>query len=138
MTTVPELPAFLYDGDCSFCSSCARFIDTWIPTGATVVPWQWTSIDELGVTIDEVDTGVVWVTSTTSHTNGPEGIADLLRASHRKVWHPAGWLLGRRPVLWVAWPVYRWIARNRHRMPGGTAQCSLPQAQRYPVEADAD
>jgi len=33
-------------------------------------------------------------------------------------------------VLWAAWPMYRWIARNRHRLPGGTATCSLPQAER--------
>lgn len=136
MATAPDLPAFLYDGDCAFCSSCARFIEEHIPTGATVVPWQWTPIDELGVTIDEVDTGVVWVTSPTHRTHGPEAIADLLRASHRAVWRPAGWLLGRRAVLWIARPVYRWIARNRHRMPGGTAQCSLPQAQRHVAVAD--
>ena len=34
------------------------------------------------------------------------------------------------PVRLAAWPVYRWIADHRHLLPGGTAACSLPQAQR--------
>ena len=45
-------------------------------------------------------------------------------------WRPLGRLLGLAPVRAAAWPVYRWIARNRHRLPGGTAACSLPQAER--------
>jgi hypothetical protein len=28
------------------------------------------------------------------------------------------------------WPLYRLISRNRHKLPGGTAACSLPQAER--------
>ena len=34
------------------------------------------------------------------------------------------------PLGLLAWPVYRWIAGHRHLLPGGTAACSLPQAQR--------
>ena len=69
-------------------------------------------------------------------------IADLLRgatgASGRLLWRPAGAVLGLRPITALAWPVYRWVARNRHRMPGGTAACALPPnhpgAQRKPAK----
>ena len=47
-------------------------------------------------------------------------------AAGRVLWRPAGRVLGLRPVTALAWPVYRWVARNRHRMPGGTAACALP------------
>jgi hypothetical protein len=30
----------------------------------------------------------------------------------------------------AAWPAYKWVAGHRHLLPGGTAACSLPQAQR--------
>jgi predicted DCC family thiol-disulfide oxidoreductase YuxK len=30
----------------------------------------------------------------------------------------------------VAGVVYRWVAKNRDRMPGGTAECALPQSER--------
>jgi len=130
MTTVPPLPVFLYDGDCAFCSSCARFLDQRIPTTASVAAWQHTTIEDLGVSIDEVDVAVVMVTDPSNHSSGPEAIADLLGTSPSRLWRSAGRVLGARLVLLLAWPIYRWISRNRHRMPGGTATCSLPQAER--------
>jgi predicted DCC family thiol-disulfide oxidoreductase YuxK len=130
VTTVPEFPTFLYDGDCAFCSSSARFAQRWIPTAAVIAPWQFSPIDEFGVTLEEVDVAVVWVTSPTQHCAGPEAIATLLTSSRSAPWRLAGWLLARRLVLRAAWPLYRWVAVNRHRMPGGTAECSLPHAER--------
>jgi predicted DCC family thiol-disulfide oxidoreductase YuxK len=46
-----------------------------------------------------------------------------------------GWAVLGRVILLpgveaVAGVVYRWVARNRHRMPGGTAQCNLPASER--------
>jgi predicted DCC family thiol-disulfide oxidoreductase YuxK len=122
-------PTFLYDGDCAFCSSCARFIQRWIPTPAAVEAWQLTDIDALGLTVEECDAAVQWATSSTRHSSGPEAIADLLKSS-RPWWRVAGHLLALRPVLWLAWPAYRWVARNRDKLPGGTATCALPQAER--------
>jgi len=121
-------PVFLYDGDCSFCSSCARFIDHRIPTSAQVVPWQFADLDALGVTRDAAEAAVQWIGSDRI-VAGPEAIASLLRDAG-SVWRVLGVVLASRPVLWMCWPAYRWISRNRHRLPGGTAACSLPQAER--------
>jgi predicted DCC family thiol-disulfide oxidoreductase YuxK len=132
---VPQIvrpPAFLFDGDCAFCSSCARWIERRIPTPVAVAAWQLTDLDPLGVAVEDVDVAVVLVDARLQRTSGPEAFAGLLRSSTSGAWRAAGRVLGLRPVLVVAWPVYRWIARNRHRMPGGTPQCSLPQAQRAP------
>lgn len=128
--SVPVLPVFLYDGDCGFCSSCARFVDRRIHTPVVVQPWQWTELDPLRLTVDEVDQAVVWVTAPGDRTAGPGAIADLLLSSTRWWWRLSGRVLSPRPIQRILWPLYRWVARNRHRMPGGTAQCSLPHAQR--------
>lgn len=124
-----DRPTFLFDGDCAFCSDCARFIERRIPTGARVVAWQYADLAALGVTQEQAEEAVQWVTAATPALAGPEGIAALL-VDAGSYWRPLGRLLRLRPVLWLAWPVYRLISRNRHRMPGGTAACSLPQAQR--------
>lgn len=129
MSTPTSFPTFVYDGDCAFCSSCARFVQRWIPTTARVEAWQLTDIAALGLTVEECDAAVQWSTSATRHSSGPEAIADLLKSSE-PWWRVAGHLLSLRPVLWVAWPAYRWVARNRDKMPGGTATCALPQAER--------
>lgn len=125
-------PVLLFDGDCAFCSSCARWIQRRIPTPVRVVPWQFTELEPLGVTVDEVDAAVVLVQPSLQHRAGPDALADLLTSSTGRGWRALGRVLGLGPVRALAWPAYRWVARNRHRMPGGTAQCSLPQAERTP------
>lgn len=129
MASPISFPTFVYDGDCAFCSSCARFVQRWIPTPARVEAWQLTDIAALGLTVEECDAAVQWSRSATQHSSGPEAIADLLKSS-RPWWRVAGHLLSLRPVLWAAWPAYHWVSRNRDKLPGGTATCALPQAER--------
>lgn len=66
-----------------------------------------------------------WVAPGEPVLAGPDAIAALLRSSNA-FWRPFGWVLKLRPVLAIAWPLYRLIARNRHRLPGGTAACAVP------------
>lgn len=127
-------PVFLYDGDCSFCTTCARFIERRIPTTARVMPWQFADLAELGVTQEDAETAVQWI-APPSHSGarhieaGSRAIARLL-IDAGSWWRPLGWALLTPPISWIAPPLYRLIARNRHRLPGGTAACALPQAER--------
>ena len=128
-----DRPTFVYDGDCAFCTTCAEFVGRRIPTRARVLPWQFSDLDALGLTVAECDAAVQWIGTDGTRAAGPDAIARLLGDS-RPVWRVLGGLLRLPPVRALAWPAYRWVARNRHRMPGGTAACSLPQAvreQRY-------
>ncbi|WP_426509961.1 thiol-disulfide oxidoreductase DCC family protein [Dactylosporangium sp. McL0621] len=119
-----ERPVFVFDGDCAFCSSCARFIERRIRPAAEVVAWQFADLGALGLTEDQVGSAVCYVAPGRTSA-GPAAIADLLKGAG-PLWRAAGAVLGLRPVTALAWPVYRWVARNRHRMPGGTAACALP------------
>ncbi|TDB69838.1 thiol-disulfide oxidoreductase DCC family protein [Micromonospora sp. KC721] len=124
-----ERSTFVYDGDCAFCTRCAEFIERRIPTGARVVPWQFADLDALGLTEAECEEAVQWVGADGSRAAGPDAIARLLGDSGR-VWRLAGAGLRLSPVRRAAWPAYRWVARNRHRLPGGTAACAVPSARR--------
>lgn len=117
------VPTFLFDGDCAFCLMCARFIARWIPTTARVMPWQFADLAALGVTRAEALEAVQWVDGS-ERLSGPVAIAALLRHSNA-FWRPLGWILGAPRSIALAWPVYRWIARNRHRLPGGTPACAI-------------
>jgi predicted DCC family thiol-disulfide oxidoreductase YuxK len=123
-----DQPTFVYDGDCAFCTSCAKFAQRRVPSPARIVPWQFSDLDALGLTAAQCEEAVQWVDPRTGVTAaGPDAIADLLAASNL-FWRPAGALLRLRPVRALAWPAYRWVARNRHRMPGGTAACAVPRS----------
>jgi predicted DCC family thiol-disulfide oxidoreductase YuxK len=118
---------FVYDGDCAFCSSCARFITRLIPTTATVAAWQHLDLAALGLTEEECERAVRWVPA-----DGAAGRASADVAIGRMLvdagsfWRLLGRLALLPPGSWLAGPVYRLVARNRHRLPGGTPACALP------------
>lgn len=128
-------PVFVYDGDCAFCTSCVRFIERYGlgRRGAApvrVVPWQVADLPALGLSVTECEEAVQWIGPCgEDRADGPAAISALLRAS-AGAWRPVGWILGRGPSLALARPVYRWVAHNRHRMPGGSAACSVSYAPR--------
>ncbi len=122
-------PTLVYDGDCGFCSACAEFIERRIPTRAAVVPWQFADLPSLGLTQAQVEEAVQWVAADGTVASGPDAVALLLRDAGR-LWEVPGRALQLGPVRLAAWPAYRWIANHRHMLPGGTAACALPQAER--------
>ena len=132
-------PIFVFDGDCAFCSRCAGFIERRIHTPAQVVAWQRLDLPAHGLTADACADAVQWVGADGAVAAGPVAIARLLRhatgVGGRLLWRPAGSLLGTRWALALAWPAYRWVARNRHRMPGGTAACAVPTNLPWPGPA---
>lgn len=123
-------PVLLYDGDCAFCSSTARWLTDHVPGPTRLAPWQHTDLGALGVDPHDADAAVVFVDTRLDQRHGPDGFAALLATSTARTWRLLGRLLGTRAGLALGWPAYRAIARNRHRLPGGTPQCSLPQAER--------
>jgi predicted DCC family thiol-disulfide oxidoreductase YuxK len=115
---------FVYDGDCGFCSASARFIGRHIPARAEVVAWQRVDLAEMGLTAGECAAAVQWVGADGRRGAGPVAVGYLLRGAGGW-WRPLGWLLFAPPVRWLAWPVYRWVARHRDRLPGGTPACAV-------------
>lgn len=122
-------PTFVFDGDCAFCSACARFVERRIPTPAKVVPYQFADLPALGLAVAQCEQAVQWVGADGDTAAGPDAIARLLGSS-TGVWRTVGALLRPAPVRALAWPAYRWVARNRDKMPGGTAACAVPQDRR--------
>lgn len=118
-------PTFVYDGDCGFCTACARFVERRVPTDARILPWQVTDLAALGLRAEECAEAVQWVGAGGRRAAGPDAIAWLLAGSTRP-WRALGRLLRLPAVRALAWPVYRWVARNRHRLPGGTPACARP------------
>ncbi|MEU8080897.1 DCC1-like thiol-disulfide oxidoreductase family protein [Catellatospora citrea] len=116
---------FLFDGDCAFCTTCANLVNRWVPTNAAVAPWQRSDLAMLGLTREQCLEAVQWVEPGKAALAGPDAIGALLRSSNA-TWRPLGRLLGVRAVSAVAWPIYRWVARHRHQLPGGTAACAVP------------
>lgn len=111
----------VFDGDCAFCTRCARFLER-IGPDAEIVAWQLTDLDELGITEQQATEAVQWVEVDGRVRSGHEAIAATLSTAGG-IWRVVGRALLLPGVSWLAARVYRLVADNRHRLPGGTPAC---------------
>ena len=125
----PSLPLLVFDGDCAFCSSSVRFAQRWIGRMPPVVPYQHADLEALGLTAAACETAVQYVARDHRVYAAEDGVSALLLAAG-KGWWLLGALMRVPGIHWLSGVAYRWVARNRHRLPGGTAACAvrLPEA----------
>jgi predicted DCC family thiol-disulfide oxidoreductase YuxK len=117
-----ERPVLIYDGDCGFCTTCARFLER-IGPDADIVAWQLTDLAELGLTEEQAADAVQWVAVDGTVRSGHEAIAAVL-SSVGRIWRIPGRLIVLPGVSWLAARAYRLTADNRYRLPGGTPACA--------------
>jgi predicted DCC family thiol-disulfide oxidoreductase YuxK len=111
----------IFDGDCGFCTRCANFVARRMPTGADVQPWQQVDLAAYGVSEERTQHEVVWVGADGEVAGGIDAVAQVLQDSGG-VWAVPGQVLRVPPFRWIGHRLYRLVADNRYRLPGGTCQ----------------
>lgn len=129
----------VYDGDCGLCTRLAG-VARRVTRGVEVLPWQQADLAALGLTAAECVEAVRFV-----ERGGPDGEVGTAgpRRWRRYAGAPAiaaalrtggplsrlvGGLLTAPGLRRLADVAYRFVARHRHRLPGGTATCAMPPA----------
>jgi predicted DCC family thiol-disulfide oxidoreductase YuxK len=116
-----DRPVLLFDGDCAFCTSSVRLLRR-IGPDAEIVAWQLADLAELGVTEQQASDALRWVEVDGTVRSGHEAIAAALGTAGR-IWRIACRILLLPGVSSIAARVYRLVADNRQRLPGGTPAC---------------
>ncbi len=120
------LPVLLYDADCAFCTRSAQ-VATRLRLRAQVRSLQSVDLDALGVSAERAQAELPFVDVAGRVSYGHRAVAAALRTSRTPL-TLLGRLLGLRlldrPLAWL----YRWIASNRYRLPGGSAACRVEAA----------
>lgn len=122
----------IYDGDCGVCTRLSRVVTTTVrrrPADFAVSAYQDADLPGLGLTPEQCDEALQWVDGRGRVSSAQDAVARVLLAG-RLPFKPLGALMLLPGVNALAGLVYRWVALNRHRLPGGTPACSLPAAQR--------
>ena len=114
---------FIFDGDCAFCSSAARVFRKMIKDQVPIRPYQKLDLASLGLS-EELTSKAVYYVRDGKYFVATEAIAQLFIGS-RTLWHAAGYLLRVPGINHRAGHVYYWIAKSRHRLTGGTPECSM-------------
>ena len=122
----------IYDGDCGVCTKLSRFVTTGVRKASgdfAVSAYQDADLDGLGLTAEQCDEALQWVSSTGRVSSAQNAVARVLLAG-RLPFKLLGAVILVPGINALAGVAYRWVALNRHRLPGGTPACSLPAAQR--------
>lgn len=113
----------LFDADCGFCTRAAGWLARW--TAATVVPMHAQDLSALGIDADRAGREMPAVLDSGEVVYGADAVAAALRSGRR--WAQATGAVMHMPgVRMLARAAYALVARNRHRLPGGTGACRLP------------
>ncbi|HSE08863.1 MAG TPA: GNAT family N-acetyltransferase [Nocardioidaceae bacterium] len=116
---------FLYDGDCGFCTTSARWLQRHATSTARVEAWQYADLAPLGLTPADCAEALMYVDDG-RRVVGPDAVAALL-GTGKSSWRTAGQLLAAPGSRRVAWPVYEWISHHRGHLPGGPPATELPR-----------
>lgn len=110
-------------------------MQSWTNNEVAIAPWQEIpeTLKNLGLTATDGATQVWFV----DENDRLYGAAEAVNRSLWSVW----WLRPLTRLYYLPglrqleeW-IYRWVARNRHRLPGGSATCTLPDSK---TEEDAN
>jgi predicted DCC family thiol-disulfide oxidoreductase YuxK len=122
-----KIPILIFDGDCAFCSSSARVLRKMTRNKVAIEPYQYLDLADYSLTQDQTSKAVYFVTPTDTFSAAKAIARCLIDA--RTPWSIAGFLLNIPVVISVGELVYTWVSKNRHRLPGGTPECSLPREE---------
>ena len=70
----------VWDGDCSFCSRCVNFIEKRISTSAKIISHQKADLESLGLTTEQCNQALQWISSQGQIRSGSRAVAALLRS----------------------------------------------------------
>ncbi|GAA0929999.1 hypothetical protein GCM10009560_34210 [Nonomuraea longicatena] len=104
---------------------CVGFVRRNLRTRARITSWQSADLAALGVTRERAEYELLWISEGGVH-GGAQAVARLLIDAGLP-WSPLGLVMRLPPVRWLAHGLYRLVANNRARLPGGTAACALPK-----------
>lgn len=127
-----ERPWVIIDGDCAFCSSSTAWLVQRLHRrdrpDPRLVPYQFLDLAEFNLTESRTRQEMIWLPAESGPAE-PAGGAAAFAAWLRYAggaYAVLGRLLDAKPIRPPARLIYRIVAANRHRLPGGTPACALP------------
>lgn len=119
----------IFDGDCGFCTTTANYIKAHSSVEIEIQPWQWVELADFGLTKEQASAKVQMVVDGQVYS-GHKAFAIILRIQKQWWFKLLGAILVIPPFSWGARIGYYFVAKYRHKLPGGTPACALPKTTR--------
>ena len=118
----------IYDGDCQFCQLSLEFGIRHMKVFPKYVASQRINPADFGLSQADVR-AQIWLfepgNDTAKRLGGHLAAGAILLGQPNVLFRAMGWLISTPPTSWLAYLAYRFIAANRHRLPGGSRQCKI-------------
>lgn len=115
----------IYDGDCKFCQLSLDFALRKLENMPKYVAFQRINPSDFGLTAEQVRQEIWLFRTGHDPLGGHRAIAELFSSQKKRFWRLLGKLMQLAPIDPIAASVYRWVARHRHQLPGGSKECQL-------------
>jgi predicted DCC family thiol-disulfide oxidoreductase YuxK len=123
-----ESRVLIYDGDCQFCQLSLEFGIKNLRIFPQYVAFQRIDPQDFGLTEQQVRSQI-WLAHKVPTTNpalgGHLAAGAILKLQPSRLLRFLGWLTSTPPTSWVASLLYKLIAANRQRLPGGSRDCKI-------------
>lgn len=103
----------IFDGDCGICHQSVR-LGRRLGARCSFIPYQQMTDLPFGVSVDQCRQEVVFVDQLGRVFGGAAAVAQVLRGSSVPI---IGRIIDAPPMLPLSEKIYRWVARNRSRIP---------------------
>jgi predicted DCC family thiol-disulfide oxidoreductase YuxK len=118
----------IYDGDCKFCQLSLDFGIKNLRVFPQYVALQKIDPKDFGLTAQQVRSQI-WLAqkmpANSKALGGHLAAGAILKLQPSRWLRALGWLASNPPTSWVANLLYKVIAANRHRLPGGSKACKI-------------
>ena len=121
-------PVLAYDGDCGFCRTSVDRVRALAAPGIEAVPWQFLPAEVTAPHLERLDQEVLLLRGGTVLAGGADALARWTGTSPSGAYRVLAAVVRLPGIRTGARVVYRWVSRNRHRLPGGTPVCAVPPA----------
>ncbi|MET3987103.1 DCC1-like thiol-disulfide oxidoreductase family protein [Streptomyces sp. PvR034] len=122
-------PVLAFDGDCGFCQASVNWIAAAARPAIEAVPWQFLPENITAPHLERLDREVLLLQDGRILAGGAQALAAYAGHSPLRHYRLVAAALGLPGIRGSARLGYRVVARNRHRMPGGTGACAVPASR---------
>ncbi|KUN87147.1 thiol-disulfide oxidoreductase DCC family protein [Streptomyces griseoruber] len=121
-------PVLAHDGDCGFCQTSVDRVRALAAPALDAVPCRFLPAEETAPHLQRLAREVLLLRGGTVLAGGADALARTVATSPSAAYRVLAAVVRLPGVRGGARAVYRWVSRNRHRLPGGTPACAVRPA----------
>jgi predicted DCC family thiol-disulfide oxidoreductase YuxK len=122
----PSLPVLAYDGDCGFCQMSVDRIRALATPTLRAVPWQFLPAELTAPHLERLHREVLLLRDGEVLAGGADALVSYVGTSPARAYRTLASVIRLPGIRACSGVVYRWVSRNRRRLPGGTPACAVP------------